>query len=153
MEDGTYNVVYILITTDGSFNSFIEDAGILPTLFLTPSQENYVSINPYHPDKELEICIPVFDRENKEFPKGNRPFVGDFIGISNNCSIFYDIDVFSDSKPDKMMVIEFEKNNIKKRHSIKIPLPKKNRISISHDEIHLLAKDGGKWIHRQIDKK
>ena len=79
----TYNLVYTIVDTDGNTESFIEDDGILPTLFLSPSQESYVSVVPYHPDKELEISIPVFNRENTELPKGNRPFVGDFIGTSN----------------------------------------------------------------------
>lgn len=152
-ENDTYNLVYTLIDANGNTESFIEEDGILPTLFLSPNQENYVSIVPYHPTKELEISIPIFNRENTELPKGNRPFEGDFIGVSNQFSIFYDVDFWSDTKPDKMLSIEFKNNLIKKKHNVKIPLPRNNKIFINNNEIHLLTDSGNTWLHRQIDEK
>ncbi len=149
----TYNLVYTIVDTNGTSESFVEEDGILPTLFLSPNNENYVSIIPYHPDKELEISIPLFNRENTELPKGNRPFVGDFIGVSNQFSILYDVDIWSDTKPDKLLAIEFKDGAIKKKHNIKVPLPRNNKIFIENNEIHLLAKDGNMWLHRQIDEK
>src|SRR5690554_1760688 len=151
-ENETYNLVYTIIDTDGNTESFVEDEGILPTLFLSPNQENFVSIQPYAPDKDLEVSIPVFNRENTELPKGNRPFVGKFIGTSNQFSIFYDVDIWSDSKPDKMLAIEFKNDVIKKKHNVKIALPRDNKVFIENNEIHLLAKDGNVWLHRQIDE-
>lgn len=151
-QDGNYKLMYTIIDTDGNTESFVEDDGILPTLFLSPNQENYVSVVPYHPDKELEISIPVFNRENTELPKGNRPFVGDFIGTSNQFSVFYDVDIWSDTKPDKLLAIEFKNKAIKKKHNIKIALPRENKVFIENNEIHLLAKDGDVWLHRQIDE-
>ena len=148
----TYNLVYTIVDTDGNTESFIEDDGILPTLFLSPSQESYVSVVPYHPDKELEISIPVFNRENTELPKGNRPFVGDFIGTSNQFSILYYADIWTDTKPDKMLAIEFKNGTIKKKHNVKIALPRDNKVFIENNKIHLLAKDGEVWLHRQIDE-
>ena len=149
----TYNLVYTIIDTEGKVESFVEDDGILPTLFLSPNGENYVSVVPYHPDKELEISIPVFNRENIELTKGNRPFVGKFIGTSNQFSIFYDVDIWSDTKPDKMLAIEFKNNVIKKKHNIKVQLPRNNKVFIENNEIHLLSKAENIWLHRQIDEK
>ena len=151
-ENETYNLVYTIIDTDGNVESFVEDDGILPTLFLSPNQENYVSISPYDPDKDLEISIPVFNRENTELPKGNKQFVGDFIGVANQFSVFYDVDIWSDTKPDKMLAIEFKNNQIKKKHNVKVPLPRNNKIFIENNEIHLLTVNGNIWLHRQIDE-
>lgn len=152
-DDHSYNLVYTIIDIDGNDESYVENDGILPTLFLSPKQENYVSIITYHPNKEVEISIPIFNREGIEIPKGNRSFTGKFIGVSNQFSIFHDVDIFSDSKPDKLLAIEFKENSIKKKHTIKIPLPKNNRIFISANEIHLLAIENSVWLHRQIDEK
>ena len=149
----TYNLVYTIIDTEGNTESFIEDDGILPTLFLSPNQENFVSVVPYHPDKELEISIPIFNRKNTETPKGNRPFTGKFIGTSNQFSLFYDVDIWSDKKPDKLLAIEFKGEAIKKKYNIKIAFPRNNKIFISDNKIHLLAKDTSGWLHRQIDEK
>lgn len=148
----TYNLIYTLVDTEGNAQSYVEDDGILPILFLSPNQENYVSITPYHPDKELEISIPIFNRDNIELPKGNRPFVGDFIGISNQYSIFFNADLWSDTKPDKLLSIEFKNGLIKKKHNIKIEFPRENKIFIFDNEIHLLSNDGSNWLHRQIDE-
>jgi len=152
-DSDTYHLVYTTIDNDGKIESFVEPDGILPTLFLSPEKENYVSVVPYHPDKELEISIPVFNREKTELPTGNRPFLGDFIGTSNQFSIFYDVDSWSKSKPDKLLVIEFKNGVIKKKHQAKIGLPRNNKVFISNHEIHLLAKDESGWLHRQIDEK
>ncbi|WP_103864426.1 hypothetical protein [Aquimarina sp. I32.4] len=152
-EEGSYSLVYTVITTDGNSESFVENDGILPTLFLSPNQETYISVVPYHPNKELEISIPVFNRENIELPKGNRPFTGKFIGILNQFSIFYDVDMWSDTKQDKLLAIEFKDDKIKKKHNLKVDLPRNNKIFIAGNEIHLLAKNDKKWLHRQIDEK
>ena len=152
-KDETYNLIYTIIDKEGNTENFIEDDGILPTLFLSPNQGNFVSVVPYHPDKELEISIPVFNRENTEIPRGNRPFTGKFIGTSNQFSLFYDVDIWSDKKPDKLLAIEFKAEAIKKKHNIKVALPRNNKIFISDNKIHLLAKDTNGWLHRQIDEK
>ena len=152
-ENGGYKLVYTVIDTAGNHDSYEEDDGVSPTLFLSPENEAYVSVMPYHPDKELEISIPVFDREKTEKPKGDKPFVGDFVGATKQFSIFFDVDIWSDKKPDKMLAIEFKNGEIKKKHNIKIPLPRRNKIFIADNEIHLLAEDKNGWLHRQIDEK
>jgi hypothetical protein len=152
-KEGTYNLVYTIVDTEGNTESFVEDDGILPRLFLSPNQENYVSIVPYNPDKELEISIPIFNRKNVEIPKANRPFTEKFIGTSNQFSVFYDVNIWSDTKADKLLAMEFKDGTIKKKHNIKVPTPRNNKIFISNNEIHLLAKEGNSLLHRQIDEK
>jgi hypothetical protein len=121
-------------------------------VFPSPDLENYASVVPYDPDKDLEISIPVFNRENIELLKKNRPFTGDFIGTSNQYSIFHNSDIWSDTKPDKLLAIEFKNGSIKKKHNVKIALPRNNNIYIQNNKIHLLAKDKTNWVHRQIDE-
>ena len=149
----TYDLVYSIVDTQGKEESFVEEDGILPTLFLNPTHENYVSIVPYDPDKELEVSLPLFHREAVELPKGNRPFTGDFIGITEHFSVFYDVDIWSDTKPDKLLAIEFKNGVIKKKHTIKIPLPRDNKIAITNGEIHIIAKEKKEWVHRRIGEK
>lgn len=150
---GTYELIYTILDPAGYSKSFIEEDGTLPTLFLSPKLDNYVSIVPYDPDKELEISIPLFNRENTKLPKGNRPFSGNFIGVSNQFSIFYDVETYDDKKPDKFLAMEFKNEALKKKHNIKVPLPNKNKIFIKNNEIHLLSNNGFTWLHRQIDEK
>jgi len=151
-ENETYKLVYTVMDGEGKHESFVEDDGILPTLFLSPHNVPFVSIVPYHPDHELEISIPVFNRENTEVPKGNRPFTGKFIGATKQFSIFYDVDIWSDTKPDKLLAIEFKNEAIRKKHNIKIPLPRNNEAFISDHEIHLLAAVEKGWLHRQMNE-
>ena len=152
-DEGLYSLIYSVIDIDGSDENYKEDDGILPTLFHSPALENYVSIIPYHPDKELEISIPIFNREEIVLKKGNRPFVGDFIGISNEYSVFHFADSWSDTKPDKLLSMEFKEGLLKKKHNIKISLPRNNNIFINDNEIHLLAYEDNSWLHRLIDAK
>lgn len=150
--DGSYDMTYTVIDREGNHQSYKDDDGINPTLFLSPDNEAYVSVTPYHPGKDFEISIPVFNRENTELPKGNRQFLGYFIGTVKQFSILFDVDIWSDTKPDKLLAVEFKNGAIKKKHNSKIPLPRDNKIFIAGGEIHLLASDGEDWRHRQIDE-
>ena len=150
--NGSYKLVYTVVGPDGASVSYAEDDGILPTLFLGPQRQAYVSIVPYHPDKELEISIPVFHREQVELPKAGRPFVGDFIGATATAAIFHEAD-WSDKKPDKLLAIEFADGRIKKKHNSKLPLPGNNRIAVGANGIHLLAQHEQGWLHRQVDEQ
>lgn len=150
----SYKTVYTLMDADGAvMNSYEEEDGVLPTLFTSPSGEAFVSVVPYHPDKELEISIPVFNREQTEKPKGNRPFTGKFIGIVKDAAVFYDNDQWSSEKPDKMLTIVFKDGVIKKKNNIKIASPTHNKVYVADNEIHLLREVNKKWIHRQINEK
>jgi hypothetical protein len=152
-KDETYDLVYSIIDIDGKIQrNYLENNGILPTLFKSPDNELYVSIVVYDPDKELEMSVPVLNRKSFEIPKPNRPFSGKYFGNINQSCIFYDIDIFSDKKQDKLLNIEFKNGIIKKKHNIKIDFPKDNKIYIRNNEIHLLGKDKNLYIHRQIDE-
>lgn len=52
-----------------------------------------------------------------------------------------------------MLVLEFKEEVLKKKNNVKIPLPAKNKMHIINHEIHLLARDNGQWVHRQVDAK
>lgn len=152
--DRSYNTVYTLMDAVGVvIENYEEEDGILPTLFNSPTEEPFVSVVPYHPDKELEISIPLFNREQTEKPKGNRPFTGNFIGVVKDTALFYNVDTWSDKKPDKMLAIVFKDGVIKKKNNIKVPLPSQNKVYVAGDEIHLLTEDGGQLIHRLINEK
>ncbi|WP_306350491.1 hypothetical protein [Flavobacterium sp. '19STA2R22 D10 B1'] len=149
---GSYKVVYLMIDSTGLLQDvYAESEGILPTLFKAPDQTIWVSVIPYHPDKEMEISIPLLERSSVEIPKQNRPFVGDFIGINENSSFFISNDIFSTNKPDKFLRIEFKDGKIKKKHNLKIELPSQNKAIVSNNQIHLIAQDHKKLIHRMID--
>lgn len=75
-ENGNYKLVYTRVNPDGTIESFQEPDGILPILFISPAGENYVSLQPYDPDKDLEMSIPVFNRENTELPKRYKTIYG-----------------------------------------------------------------------------
>lgn len=145
---------YTTIDTAGNEEIFMEEEYmILPTLFLDPNQRNFVSVA-HIPSKEMEITLPVFNRdENLPLPKANRPFVGEFVGVSNQFSILYNVDSWSKDKPDKMLAIEFNNGTLKKKHNVKIEFPNRNKIYISNNEIHLLGRDNDTWWHRQINEK
>ena len=151
-QDGTYTLVYTVVAPDGGSVSYAEDDGILPTLFLCPQGQAHVSIVPYHPDKELEISIPVFQRDQVELPKAARPFVGNFIGATATAAIFHDTD-WSDKKPDKLLAIGFADGRISNRHGGKLPLPASNKIVANADGIQLLAQHEQGWLHRQVDEQ
>ncbi|MBC9930507.1 hypothetical protein [Chitinophaga qingshengii] len=153
-DDRSYRTVYTLIDATGAVvNSYEEEDGILPTLFTSPSGDAYVSVVPYHPDKELEISIPVFERTGTEKPKGNRPFTGRYMGIVGDTAVFYNRDLWSDTKPDKMLVTVFKDGIIKKKNNIRIPAPAGNKVYIAADEIQLLGKEKEQWLHRQLNEK
>lgn len=148
----TYDSVYTQINSKGIVEEMLlEPEGILPTLFKNPNNETWVSLVPYHPDKELEVSIPIYRRSEIDLPDGNRPFVGEFIGISNENALFFDVDIWSNTKPDKLLNIEFKDSKIKKKHTIKLALPRNNKIVINNNEIHVIASENEQYLHRQID--
>lgn len=149
----TNQLIYSLIDEQGSTTSFVEAEGILPTLFLAPDATSYVSLIPYHPDKELEVSIPIFDREGHKLPKGNRPFLGDFIGTLGANSLFFECDPWSSGKPDKLLYMAFKDGQLKKKKQVKIPLPRKNKRYVDALGLHLFgrAEEEGTWLHRLLD--
>ncbi|RAJ76747.1 hypothetical protein CLV59_108268 [Chitinophaga dinghuensis] len=150
----SYKLTYLRLHPDGNVTGvWQEPDGILPTLFQDPNGKIFVSIIPYHPDKEMEISIPLFDREAISQPKGNRPFSGHYIATVPDAAIFYYQDSFSPGKPDKMMAVTFRDNQVHKKTNIKIPLPSQNKLFIEGNHIRLLAREGKTWLLREINTK
>ncbi len=148
----SYKLTYIQLHSDGNVTGvWQEPDGILPTLFQDPAGKIFVSIIPYHPDKEMEISIPLFHREDVVLPKGNRPFSGHYIATIPDAAVFYYQDSFSPGKPDKMMTVTFRDNQVHKKANIKIPLPSQNKLFIDGGHIRLLAREGKTWHLREIN--
>jgi len=149
----TYRTIYALINTQGETTDILhETAGIMPALFFSPTGELWVSVTPYHPDKELEITIPFRNRAANPDPKPNRPFVGDYAGTTDTCALFHSEDIFSDTKPDKLLRIDFKDGKLKAKKNFKIPLPKGNAPLIQDNQLHLFRYFGINGIlHRTLD--
>jgi hypothetical protein len=152
--DETYDVVYAQVDATGQVVDILhEQEGILPTFFQSPEQTPWVSVVPYHPDKEQEISIPVFHREGAEPTKPARPFAGEYIGTLNQQAWFIDCNSFSDKKPDKLLSVTFGNGAIKKKTNIKLDLPSNNHALINDSGLHLLARTKQTLVHRSCDEK
>ncbi|QQO09124.1 hypothetical protein [Breznakiella homolactica] len=150
--DGTYDPVYSFIGSDGIAGPHLQEtAGILPSLFLDPGGRPWVSLVAYDPDRELEITVPLFGRAEMETPKGHRPFLGRWAGICGAFPVFHDADLWSDTKPDRLLLMEFKDGVLKKRHNKKAALPRDNKIYPDGDSLHLIAREGNSFLHREIN--
>jgi hypothetical protein len=155
-ENESYDVIYALIGVKGEAEGFFhEREGIMPTLFKSPQGVPFASVQPYHPDKDLEISLPLFGREQFETPKPGRPFLGDYVGVAGAFAVFHDEDIWSDKKPDKLLLIEFSGGKIKKKHNVKLDPPRGNKAFADGEGIHLIARDEEKnvFVHRLLDEK
>lgn len=152
--DQTYDVLYPLVDATGQVVDILhEQEGILPTFFQSPGQALWVSVVPYHPDKEQEISMPVFDRQGAEPTKPARPFAGEYIGTLSQQAWFINCNTFSDKKPDKLLSIAFSNGAIKKKTNIKLELPPNNHALISTGSLHLLARTKQTLVHRSCDER
>jgi hypothetical protein len=152
-QNQTYKLIYLIIDSNGIVNNILhETEGILPTLFKSPKNEVWLSLMPYHPDKDMEISIPFFNRTPVELPKPNRPFAGIFFGTNENSAFFISCDSFSPGKADKLLRIEFKDSTIKKKHNLKIELPSNNSAIVIDNQIHLLSHVEAMLVHRLIDE-
>jgi hypothetical protein len=156
-ENETYDVVYALIGANGEAEGFFhEQEGIMPTLFKSPEGQGsapFASVIPYDPDKELEISLPLFNRKEAEPTKPGRPFLGDYVGTTGAFSVLHYADIWSDTKPDKLLLFEFSGGKIKKKHNVKLDLPRDNKALTDSEGIHLIARDGNVFVHRLVDEK
>lgn len=152
--DETYSVLYAVLDARGQVIDILhEQEGILPTFFQSPEQTPWVSVVPYHPDKEQEISIPIFHREGVEPTKPARPFAGEYIGTLNNQAWFIDCNAFSDKKPDKLLAILFANGAIKKKTNVKLELPSDNHALINDGCLHVLSRSKQTILHRSLDEK
>lgn len=151
----SYTVGYIEINILGEIVAIWEEKeGILPSFFHSPDHETWVSVMPYHPDKDQNINIPIYNRENIEYPKPKSPIVGDFIGIIDNSVIIYCNNYY---KPIKFHKIDFLNGKIKSQKSIKLDKILQKSYSKgfinSQNEFHAIALDEFNLYHYQFDLK
>jgi hypothetical protein len=150
-KDGTYRVAYVLVNADGEIADILhETAGIQPTLFFSPAGDLWTSVTPYYPDKDVEITVPFRNRTNFPEPKTNRQFPGKYAGTTATAALFHDEDIFSDTKPDKLLRIDFKDGKLKAKKNLKIPMPKGNHVVVDGNTIHLYRFEGIKSILYRI---
>lgn len=146
-----YKLVYAIVDAEGNVKEQEEDKGILPSLFLSPKGENYVSVVTLD-EEENTISLPIFNPSADAF-KGTKSFNGRFVGCTDNSSIFYDVDIWDEKKPDVMFVLKFEGDKIVKEQKVTIPLPKGNKVSVYNGKINLITEIEDGWLHREIDEQ
>jgi hypothetical protein len=140
------------MVADGTITSVLhEQEGIQPTLFHAPGGAVWAALTPYHPDKELEIFLPVYGRADITPLKPGKPFPGDFTGVIQDKVICWNEDVFSDKKPDKVQLLHFEQGVVKKKSDFKVDMPKRNKPFIAHEKIHLFSWEEEGLLFRVMD--
>lgn len=151
-KNGTYDVIYAEMSTEGNITKvFQEQEGILPTLFYAPGGAVWAVLSPHHPDKELEIFLPVYGRSGVTPLKPGKPFPGDFAGVIHDKVICWNEDVFSDKKPDKVQLLHFEQGAVKKKSDFKVEMPKGNKPFVAHEKIHLFSWEDEGLLFRVMD--
>lgn len=149
-----YKVLYALLDATGNITQVLhEQEGILPALFHAPGGELWASVSPYHPDKELETFLPVFNRSAAAPLKPGRPFPADFVGAIEKTVISWNEDPFSDKKPDKVQLLHFEEGAIVKKSDFKVEMPKSNKPFITNGQLHLFHQEPEDILHRVMDLK
>ena len=148
-DTNTFELVYTIIDKDGNTKEEKETRGVLPTLFLSPAKDNFVSL--VNGEEEEMTSYAVFDKSAKGF-KGNKSFDGRFVGCTTNYSIFYNVDIWSEKAADVMNVIEFKDGVLVNEKKVEIPFPKDNKICVRNGEIHIITEVEDGWLHRQIDE-
>lgn len=146
---------YVVISPEGKVvqqHKEKEEITMSPEFFHGPNGEIWVKLEPYHPDKDLEIQTPLFNRENFEPLKPSRPVPAKYIGIINNYALFYDVDLWSETKPDKLIAFEFKDGKIKKKYTTKIS-PRDNHTFVINNQLHLVGNDGDDRLHRVVNEK
>ncbi|MEC4113868.1 hypothetical protein [Myroides pelagicus] len=150
-DKANYLLNYTIVGNNGELKDIEEDKGVLPTLFLSPNQVNFVSLVTLD-DEEQTLSFPILDKEQRLF-KGSKSFNGRFVGTTEESSIFYDVDIWDDNKADVMFVLRFEEDSLIEEQKIAIPFPKGNKISISAGHINLITEVEDGWLHREIDEE
>jgi hypothetical protein len=139
--DSLGNVIRVLKETEGT----------LPELFIAPNNQVW-SINTCLDDsKDMEIALPIANRNDLKKAYKHRSFVGEWLGNIENTVIFFNDDLYG-KKPDQICKLEFMKKDIVKRKIVKIPLPKLNKICIDqHGCLQMIAWHEGNLLHRNIN--
>lgn len=149
---GGYDILYAVVDSNGNIVKVMhETAGMLPSVFHAPDGALWLSVTPYHPDKELETFLPVSGRDNVTPLKPGRPFAGKFIGTIGQQVLSWMDEVFSDKKPDKLLVLNFENGQVKKKKEIKVDMPQRNKAIVANDKTYLLCRHADGLLLRTMD--
>ncbi|MHC5202450.1 hypothetical protein [Myroides sp. LJL119] len=146
-----YTLTYTYLDELGNTTNIVDDQASLPCLFLSPCQENYVSVVRNDQDKEYALCKPVTG-SNQIGLKTSKDYKGRFVGTLQDASLFYEVDLWKQTKADTLRVIQFQDKVISKENKIPIALPKDNKVWVDKDQIHLITEIEQGWLHREIDK-
>lgn len=137
---GSYHVIYAVMNASGNIGAVLhEPEGILPTLFHAPGGALWVTLTPYHPDKEQEVFLPVAERANFTPLKPGRQFPGDFIGTIENSALCWQQETFSDKKPDKLLLLQYKDGNVQKKKELKIEQPNRNKPLVAQGKVYLIS--------------
>lgn len=145
-----YTLTYTYLDKQGNRTQVLDDQGTLPCLFLSPSKQNYVSVVDSEGDKDYAFCKPVNAPSQKGF-KTSKDYKGRFVGTLCDASLFYEVDLWKQTKADTLRVIQFKDNQITKENKISVSLPKDNKVWVDQEQIHLITEIEQGWLHRQID--
>jgi len=97
-----FELVYTLIDAEGSKRELVESEGVLPTLFLNPLAENYVTVVDEKADVESRQILPVFKRDTRDTFCYDKEVAGRFVGCTKASTVFYEVDIWKESKQDIM---------------------------------------------------
>ncbi|MDM1044806.1 hypothetical protein HX004_06985 [Myroides sp. 1354] len=152
-EDPTaFELVYTLIDEEGGKREIVESEGILPTLFLNPLATNFVAVVGDKDESESRQILPVFKRNIGEQFTFDKDLAGRFVGCTKASTIFYEVDIWKESKQDIMTCLAFHENDILGCKQITVPMPKGNKVCVQNGEIHLITEVESGWLHRQINE-
>lgn len=145
-------LVYTFVNEEGELKEVEGGKDTLPMLFINPEKENYVLLQ-QEEDEQLCILSVADSLQKKQIVQCEKSDNEKFIGIINSHSVFYGVDIWDENKEDTLFAIKFKNNEIQEEQLQKIPFPKGNKISVVHDEIHLITEVESGWLHRQLNEK
>lgn len=152
-EDPTsFELVYTLVDEEGNKRELVESEGVLPTLFLNPLATNFVAVIDDKDESESRQILPVFKRNIGEQFNFDKDLAGRFVGCTKASTIFYEVDIWKESKQDVMTCLTFNENDILGGKQITVPMPKGNKVCVQNGEIHLITEVESGWLHRQINE-
>lgn len=148
----TFELVYTLIDEEGNRREIVESEGVLPTLFLNPMATNFVAVLEDKDETAARQILPIFKRDKTGHFCFDKDLAGRFVGCTKASTIFYEVDIWKESKQDVMTCLTFQENDILGGKQITVPMPKGNKVWVQNNEIHLITEVESGWLHRQINE-
>lgn len=151
-DPSAFELVYTLIDEEGNKREIVESEGVLPTLFLNPLAANYVAVVGDKDESESRQILPIFKRNTVEQFCFDKDLAGRFVGCTKASTIFYEVDIWKESKQDVMTCLTFNEHAIVGCKQVTVPMPKGNKVCVQNNEIHLITEVESGWLHRQINE-